>query len=623
MKNLTGNMLKYFMPDIKIFKKMKNIPNCIDVFCDSYDALTSAYKHGLSKKLHIYSNAPSVIMNCNNSTYLEDYWNRENLKNFQSSIDSYSQQLYDQLKKNKNFSHEESLVVLQSFVSFQKVIYKSACLTEKDLQRPILVIKVDGDGGPNGNNMNTQWDYLLQDNKELSVYRYKFHDPSWGVLNTKSVSILNRIKLGGVETIVYRVISKISIFLPKKIIKGLVLVPSENELVIEACYSLIKKFVFPVQIESKYLNKDVSHVRDFEKVKECISSIISKRINKWVCPIVSTRCSELFYKELKKNLLLFYKHYDAWSDIICTYDSYKSIVISNSMSNPSLTALSKVCTEKNIPVITTQHGITAEINDLNSSFSPVYESNYSDLFFAYNKMSKIVSDSSYYKKGESYVSGISSRHLRVKDGVIAADNAVSLVYVSNNLYTGNMNGVGNWLTDLEQCKNEIYTISNILSKLPFNIVYKTYPEDNRRYSDIDPALVELHKYKNINIIDEKVDMRFLLSDYNLIVSTTASSTLAWLILTEKPLVYIYRSSHAPLNEGAYSEFSKSIFLFNADEDGYADKIVSLLSQPYEQIILQWKEMYPHRLSMINKYVSSYEDSPGERMSRYLLDSYFS
>jgi len=601
---------------------MLNISNYESVFCDSYDALISAYKHGLNRNANIYSNAPAVIMQCNDSIYIEDYWSREKLKIFQSSINSYSIKLFDKLKENKCIGHEESLVVLQSFVNFQKVIYKSACLTEIDIQEPRLIIEVEGYGGANGNNMNTPWSYLLQDNKALGIYSYRLPDSNWQALSTKGISIWSRIKLGGIETIVYRIISRISKYLPKRFIRGIVLVPSENELVIEACAHLVKHRIFPVELTSKGSALCSSYSDNIDIVKKCISEIISQRVNEYVCSTVSIRCIELFYQNLEKNLLSFYNQLDIWRNTLDQYDNTKSIVLANSLASPSLTALSKVCTDKNIPVVTAQHGITAEINALHSCFTPVYESNYSDLFMAYNNMSKIVSDSSYYRKGDSCISGISSRHLRVKERAINFPNNPSLVYVSNNLYTGNMNGVANWLTDLEQCKNEIEIISNVLSKLSCNVTYKTYPEENRRYSDLDPVFSEINKFENIKVMDEKVDMRFLLPNYDLIMSTTASSTLAWLILTEKPFIYIYRSSHAPLNKDAYSEFSKSIFLFNADKEGYADEILSLLSQPYEKIISQWIEMRPFRLSMIKKYVSLYNDSPGGRISHRLLSDYF-
>jgi hypothetical protein len=602
---------------------IKKFSSYTDVFCDSYDALISAYELGLSKKSYIYSNAPSVIMKCKNSIYLENFWNRDKLKKFQSSINIYSKKLYDQLAKNESISHEESLVVLQTFVNFQKIIYKSACLSEKDLSRKILLIEVDGNGGPKGNNMNTPWSYLLQDNKKLKIYRYKFYDCNYKILSTHRASIINRAKLGGMETFVYRFVSNVGKYIPKNIVRGLVLIPSENELVIESSFSLIKFFILPVKINSEFCDESQNYSANIDKVKICIEKTINERINKWVCPVVSDRCAELFYKNLEKNLSLFYCKYDRWTDVVSKYANYKSIVISNSMSNPSLTALSKVCFDNGIPVVTTQHGITAEINALHLAYSPVYESNYSDVFFAYNGMSKIAADCSYYKKGKTYVSGISSRHLRVKSAPVNNSGNVSLVYVSNNLYTGNMYGVGNWITDLEQCKNEIDIISSVLSKIPFDVTYKTYPEDNKRYSDPDPALLELSKYKQINVVDKKVDMRFLLPDYDLIMSTTASSTLAWLILTEKPLIYIHRPCHAPLNSDAHSDFSKSIFLFNAEDDDYANKIVSFLLQPYERIVSQWQEMHADRQSMINKYVSSYTDSPRKRVSQYLFNNYFS
>jgi len=603
---------------------MQNFSKYSSVFCDSYDALISAYEHGLDKKAEICSNSPTVILKCDKSTYLEDYWNRERLQNFQSTIDEYSRNLFDKLIENKFICREESLVVLQTFVNFQKVIYKSACLTEADIKNPRLVIEVEGYGGVNGNNMNSPWRYLLQDNKSLEFYVFKLPSSNWQALSTKGISNWDRIKLGGLETLVYRVITKFVKYLPSKFIKGFALVPSENELIIETCAHLVKHRIFPVELSSDYSHHGSDYSNNIDIIKECASEIISQRVNEYVCSTVAIRCVELFFQSLEENLVYFYDQLNKWRKILNKYRDNKSIILANSLASPNLTALSKICNDMSIPVVTAQHGITAEINSLHSCFTPVYESNYSNLFFAYNVMSKKVSDSSYYRKGDSFISGISSRHLRVKDNNIKPKNISnpSLVYVSNNLYTGNMNGVANWLTDLEQCENEIEIVTNVLSKLSYSVTYKTYPEENRRYPDPDPVFTELNKFDSIKVLDEKVDMRFLLSNYDLIMSTTASSTLAWLILTEKPFIYIYRSSHAPLNKEAYLEFSKSVFLFNADNDGYLDEILSFLSQPYEKIILQWLEMRQHRKSMIQKYVSLYDDTPGYRISNYLLNEYF-
>ena len=105
-------------------------------------------------------------------------------------------------------------------------------------------------------------------------------------------------------------------------------------------------------------------------------------------------------------------------------------------------------------------------------------------------------------------------------------------------------------------------ITNIFGRLPHKVCFKNYPEDNRRYADKNPILAEVHAQKNMDLFDRKVDMRYLLSKHRVLVTSVATSTLGWLVMSGKPIVFINWSHDGPLTKNAHSIFSKGLFLFD-------------------------------------------------------------
>jgi hypothetical protein len=217
------------------------------------------------------------------------------------------------------------------------------------------------------------------------------------------------------------------------------------------------------------------------------------------------------------------------------------------------------------------------------------------------------------------VAGISSRHLRMNRGLKSIlSSTPEIVFVSTNLYRGNIGPIASWMTDYDRSIKEKKIIQNVLSNLPYKVRYKTYPSDNRRYADIDPNVKEVSRHKNIELYDSKVDMRFLLKQHRILISNGATSTLSWLVFTNKPIVYIVFRHEDQLLEDAYDLFAQSMFLFYDDQ---YDQLVEFLSQPIEDIENQWKEKADARNKMIKKYFSSFEKGAGKRTAQMILDEY--
>ena len=153
-----------------------------------------------------------------------------------------------------------------------------------------------------------------------------------------------------------------------------------------------------------------------------------------------------------------------------------------------------------------------------------------------------------------------------------------ILYASTNHYKGCHDPPSVELyTDFDGFKREYNVASLILSKIPHKVCYKTYPEENRRFVDTDPIEKYINQSNNITLIKEKIDMRYLLSGFKVIITSAATSTLGWAVMTEKPVVFINWKRHSPLTDDAYQSLNEGLFLFDGDAEDFHQKLLSFLS----------------------------------------------
>ena len=162
-----------------------------------------------------------------------------------------------------------------------------------------------------------------------------------------------------------------------------------------------------------------------------------------------------------------------------------------------------------------------------------------NIVFSYNHKIVNVEKSNYFDNADHYVVGMPMRLIRMKNLHTADDKyTYPIVFISTNLYHMGFSISSN--TDYRNAIYEYKIIDRVLSKLPHKVCYKTYPEDNRRYADIDPIIRHVDSADNIDLFSEKIDMRYLVSKYKILITTCATSTLGWPVMSGKPVVFINR-----------------------------------------------------------------------------------
>ena len=147
-----------------------------------------------------------------------------------------------------------------------------------------------------------------------------------------------------------------------------------------------------------------------------------------------------------------------------------------------------------------QHGVTAEISDSHDYCLSQHDSSSSDVYLAFNRSSfEIARKNPFNESNRQFIYGSPARYRRINK-VFSFSRCIDVLYLSNNLYTGNIGGIATWASDYEKAKSEIKIIKT-LEKVNKIISYKPYPEINKRYYEFNPCLEELKNFKkNIEVV---------------------------------------------------------------------------------------------------------------------------
>jgi len=330
----------------------------------------------------------------------------------------------------------------------------------------------------------------------------------------------------------------------------------------------------------------------------------------------------MFKNYIDSHLLHFDQLIFQWDQSIIINKNTKSFLLIGASGNIKGQSLSTVCQKKGIPIIAAQHGLTVGISKLHGELSSGFDNSVADIVLVHNKATKKILSENYFAKSKPYIVGASSRHARVGRKKHANNSAIPIVYISTNLYRGNMGFIMSSKTDYSQARDEQKLILSVLSKLPHRVRYKIYPDDNRRFPDPDPVFKDAILADNIDFFSDKLDMRYLLEEHRILVTSQSTSTLSWPVMTGKPVIFINWKNNCPLTDDAHSSLSKGLFVFDDNDVGFHDKLRDFLSQPIEEIERLWELKRVYRKDMMVEFFSTYDSGAGARSANIILEKYF-
>jgi hypothetical protein len=470
--------------------------------------------------------------------------------------------------------------------------------------------------------MNSPWDQLLSSNPLLSVVNYTLRNDEWKVMTTKGISYLQRFKVAGYETLIYRLAIKLTEKIPDWIFKKELIMPNENELNIEIASALALSGVKISKAQLEPLSNSYNTMLDINTMAlyKAVLPIMRKQVSQWVNPAAIGVTMELFESHLMEQLKQFKLLTDGWEKAIVKNNRIKKAVLVNAPGNIKGYALSYVCRKNNIPLMSSQHGVTIEISKMHDDVLHIkFDNSVTDAIFSYNYKIVDIEKKAYFNKSKHYVVGMPMRLIRMKYIQTIVKPITPIVYISTNLYHMGLSLSLN--TDYRRARAEQRLVTEVLSELPHKILYKTYPEDNRRYADVDPVLDDIKAAKNIEIFSDKIDMRYLISKHRVLVTTCATSTLGWVVMSGKPVVFINQKNNSPLTDDAYVSLSRGMFVFDDKDPDFYNKLKIFLSMSFDQIENLWQKKQIFRKEMIKEYFSEYKSGAGARAAKIILKEF--
>ena len=577
------------------------------LICDSIKAYN--YFRNKINYSKFLSSSPAIIFNKHiRSESVYKFWKRQSFKKFQKSINEHNKEIYYKLRLNKNISEEESIVANIAIHEFQKIIFKIACISNIKEKDTCLFISHKS-SNPSFKFTQTPWDKIFGNRKNFNILEYKDNlDKPSRTCNKFSdkINIVQRIFFAGIETIIFRFFSKIiyaCLFLKKK--KYLICI-NENELLLEIASEFIKKrYKILDTSDIKKVKLDTDH-KNINIIYSLCEPFVKKRLKAWTNKYHHKEALRIFKNTLTEHLNSFWEWEFTFKNFLNKnkYLNFSNTVLfCNAPSNPKCLAIKNVINKINIPLIAFQHGVSAEISNSHDYNRIFHDTTSSDIFISFNKHSSQIANKNPFSRAFTVNYRGSKRFNRVKKFIFNKTEKNSVLYLSNNLYKGYFGSLGTWTTDEGMANNEMRIINAVFKKLDKNIFYKPYPEINHRYFDMDPVITLLKKQNKIKLINNNIDARYLLGNFEIIMCGSATSTLSWALMSEKPLVFINYTNHASLKKEAYSCLKDGIFLFDFDSADFNKKIINFLNSNIDDIKHEWQLRKKTRESFINNFIS--------------------
>ena len=105
----------------------------------------------------------------------------------------------------------------------------------------------------------------------------------------------------------------------------------------------------------------------------------------------------------------------------------------------------------------------------------------------------------------------------------------------------------------------------------------------------------------MSVVGTHQDLRYLLGQYRMFITTKATSTVSWIVATGKPLLFIDHYCHARLSDDARDAFSQSFFLFDQQDVDFEPRLKIFLERPFGEILEEWNDKALQRLQTIEQF----------------------
>ena len=553
----------------------------------------------MSETTKIITKSPRILSSNNN--YVQDLEKDVNNKYneiYRNKSKEYTYEIYNSLKKEKNIS-EYSLLCSQKFLKFYNQIYFASLFSDSFLGREFWVIKPICKDKKINYAISSDIYNILELHPNCKIKEIPVNSTNErSARGDSKVSLYSRLRIVGYKGIFWNFLNLISFLFKSNKVK--IAIISSNELVRDISFYLLWRKNLNIFYFKKFFNfKNKIVIIKNENIIKNISVIVNKIFLKALRDVPSETIRELLIAKWNIELI----------DIINSYRTYKHN-IKNILDKKKIDfiligyldmlkglALHNICQNKSIPLISCQHGITREIIFDPNMRSIFFETSFSDYLFCYNDMSKKVTQSAmYYNQNNIYNIGLPSDY---RNFISKKNKSKEICYISTILLSG---GIPNFIApekDIELINWELKLINKVFKKTIKTIDYKPYPAI--RYAENDISIQAVKEDNNLKLVGTHIDLRYIISNYGLLITSGATSTLGWCVQSNIPLIIINRKGSLSIKESVIHDFKKAFFIFDDSDENWTEKLKSFLEKEYSDILKLWRNKLDTRPTIIKKY----------------------
>jgi len=497
-----------------------------------------------------------------------------------------------------------------------RYLLKAALLSEEDMHLPVAAIMASTGDSVFDERINPPWLALLANNPSLRVLRVP-------VTQERPVpafpSFWMRLYLSPAARL-YRIARAACRVAPWMFRRATVGILRESELLRECAVALAARGACLVEVPQPSLDKTSYERWDVDEEVALACELLDPLVQRWVTPSIRPTVLALYESQLRQEFQSSCEEFAYWRAALPRQKRKLDVLLGNFPRHGCGPGLLAAARQSNLPYASFQHGIAKEIGAMSRYVKPLYEINSSDLVFSFNEESVRASDSSRLAVGRAVAVGLPSEYRRTGRRGVGRRyqrTAPPIVYASTTLLAGYAQMQHGVLSDQERASFEVDLLQRVLGQLPHRVLFKPYPSSN--YIDEAPAMAVARGLDNVEVFDRDTDLRYLLGQHRVIVTTGATSTLGYCVMSNRPLVFVDNPDQAPLTQGAASGLAEGAFLFSAGSDDWVEEMVKLLSRPIEEIEGLWKARAGPRRELVRQYFSARSDKgAGRRAARIVL-----
>jgi len=596
------------------------------VFCDSYEALNKLYDSGLPVNTKIITKSPTILNSQNSYVQnLEEHTNSIYRESFRKKSKKFTYEVFNSLKQNKNYS-EYSILLAYKFLKFYNKVYFSSLFNDSFFDKEFWVVHPICKETYISDAISSEIYSILENHPKCKIKKIKVNiTKERSPRGESDVGLFSRLRLVGYKGIFWYFVNFLSFFFRNK--KYKIAVISSNELVRDISYYLLwKKNIKLFNFKSFFKDIKINRKKNDKNNKLALemSEFINSIFMNALCDISSNKIRKLLISLWDKEV----------KEIIYSYENYKfyleKFLIDNKVNMLFFgyvdmvrgLALHKVSQNKDIASVSCQHGITREIISDPDMRSIFFETSFSDHFFCYNSMSKKITENSSYIKNNNniYSVGLPSDYKNLKSKKIRRKE---ICYISTLLLSG---GIPNLIapdSDITLINWELNLINNVLKKIGYNIDYKPYPAI--RYPEDDIVIQVVKESENLKIVGTHLDFRYIISNYGLLITSGATSTLGWCAHSNIPLVFINRTGALSVKKTVMDDFKKAFFVFDDNNENWDKNLRIFLEKKYTDILELWDSKASFRLKVIKKYFGDINNNAGKNgadlINKFVINNY--